>query len=981
MLKLVDIKKDYVSGDSVVHALKGISVNFRRSEFVSVLGPSGCGKTTLLNIIGGLDDYSDGDLVIGDRSTKDFGSRDWDSYRNHTVGFVFQSYNLIPHLTILQNVELALTISGMPRKKKRELAENALIRVGLGGMFKKKPGQLSGGQMQRVAIARAIVGDPKTILADEPTGALDSVTSVQIMDLLAEISGDKLVIMVTHNPELARRYSTRIIELRDGEIVGDSDPYDGLPTMLSPVGAVDPRSPIEEYIDENAAEERAKDQEAQAEGEGQPEASEGEGEEPSEERSEGAKKQGKQKNKQDKFVALVSPEKPEKLKKRSGQPKEKRQRASMSLFTAIGLSARNLITKKTRTILTAIAGSIGIIGIALVLSMSNGFNLYMDKMEQEILTAMPVQIASTGVQIDVDEAMQMPTVEGEFPDTDTIRPYQPEAGWQGVEISANIITEEYVDYVRGLDKELVSSVKYRYTANMRLVREGKSAAEGSAANVATGTVKWQQLLWPEFMNSMYDVLAGGYPGSEEADELLAEYTGTSSWADGENYDGATARQAVLVIGSTNSLDVGILHELGIYPRYLQDSKYDEISFDEVLGTTFELVAPDNRYERAPAEEGERELFEEIGSPEKLLGKEGNVSVTVVGILRIKEGIMLPFLSSGIAYTEDLMNLYLDIAGESEIGRAQRENTEYNVLTGEDFTEDVSPIVTMASAYGITEGDLMRLVLPMLTGTLKPETDAELIEDIENAPGFADMVRIYLDGKGMTFGTVRAMLVPLLSNKLGVDATVLNALLDSAYTNALQQLGASDLPTEIHIYPKNFEAKDAVLEYLDAWNASHPPTEQVQYTDMAGMFSDIMNRVVGIVSYVLIAFSAISLIVSSVMIGIITYVSVLERTTEIGVLRSLGARKLDVANLFNAETGIIGAISGILGVVLARIIILPFNAWIGSISPDFPDSFAVLDPVHAVILVALSIGLTVLSGLIPAMLAARKDPVKALRASG
>ena len=626
MLKLVDIKKDYVSGDSVVHALKGISVNFRRSEFVSVLGPSGCGKTTLLNIIGGLDDYSDGDLVIGDRSTKDFGSRDWDSYRNHTVGFVFQSYNLIPHLTILQNVELALTISGMPRKKKRELAENALIRVGLGGMFKKKPGQLSGGQMQRVAIARAIVGDPKTILADEPTGALDSVTSVQIMDLLAEISGDKLVIMVTHNPELARRYSTRIIELRDGEIVGDSDPYDGLPTMLSPVGAVDPRSPIEEYIDENAAEERAKDQEAQAEGEGQPEASEGEGEEPSEERSEGAKKKGKQKNKQDKFVALVSPEKPEKLKKRSGQPKEKRQRASMSLFTAIGLSARNLITKKTRTILTAIAGSIGIIGIALVLSMSNGFNLYMDRMEQEILTAMPVQIASTGVQIDVDEAMQMPTVEGEFPDTDTIRPYQPEAGWQGVEISANIITEEYVDYVRGLDKELVSSVKYRYTAGMRLVREGKSAAEGSAANVATGTVKWQQLLWPEFMNSMYDVLAGGYPGSEEADELLAEYTGTSSWADGENYDGATARQAVLVIGSTNSLDVGILHELGIYPRYLQDSKYDEISFDEVLGTTFELVAPDNRYERAPAEEGERELFEEIGSPEKLLGKEGEHEV-------------------------------------------------------------------------------------------------------------------------------------------------------------------------------------------------------------------------------------------------------------------------------------------------------------------------------------------------------------------
>ena len=988
MLKLVEVTKDYPVAGSVVHALKGISVNFRKSEFVSVLGPSGCGKTTMLNILGGLDRYTDGDLVIGDRSTRDFRSRDWDAYRNHSVGFVFQSYNLIPHLTVLQNVELALTISGMSRKKKKALASDALLRVGLGGMLKKKPNQLSGGQMQRVAIARAIVNNPEIILADEPTGALDSTTSVQIMDLLQEIADDKLVVMVTHNPDLAERYSTRIIELYDGEIVSDSNPYDGLPTMLSPVTAAETRSPLEEYI-EHAKEispkadsqtdknrkKGAKNVADRTDAETAPAAADDSTADVTSDVESGTDNPEKTEG-NEKFVAVVSPEHPQKLKKRSGQPKEKKQRASMSFFTAIGLSARNLVTKKTRTILTAFAGSIGIIGIALVLSMSNGFSLYMNDMEQNIIASMPVTIASTGIKIDVNEAMQMPSTDGQFPEGDFVTPYEPDSGWQGVEISANIITEDYVDYVRDLDPTLVSAVQYKHSASMRLV--GHTGSNGRVKTINTGTINWQELLWDDFITSQYDVLYGHYPGTEEAAAFLADKDPDSaSYSDGENYDGTKARQIVLVVSSYNTIDVGILQELGIYPGYLMNNTYDKVDFSDIVGTQFEVVGLDNRY--APVTDGEKPVYTERDAAD-MADKDGNVTVTVVGILRIKQGVMMPFLSSGIAYTEDLTNLYLEKAAASSVGQAQINNTDYNILTGDDFTEDVSPIVTMAAAYGIDEATLIEFVRPTLINALGND-EQELKDALNAAKSFSDLINIFLEGKGLSFSAVRELLVPILAGELGVDAKVLNTLLDSAYTNALQKLGASDLPSAIYIYPKNFAAKDEALAYLDAWNTDKPSTEQIHYTDLAGTFSEVMTRVVGIVSYILIAFSAISLIVSSVMIGIITYVSVLERTTEIGVLRSLGARKLDVANLFNAETGIIGTISGSLGVLLAWLIDFPLNAWIASISPDFPKNFAVLNPIHAVILIALSIGLTVLSGLLPAMLAARKDPVKALRASG
>ena len=476
MLKLVNIIKDYRMADSVVHAVRGVNLNFRKSEFVSILGPSGCGKTTLLNIIGGLDQYTDGDLIINDKSTKEFRSRDWDAYRNRSIGFIFQSYNLIPHLSVLQNVELALTISGVSRKKKRKMAVAALERVGLGTQLKKKPNQMSGGQMQRVAIARAIVNNPEIILADEPTGALDTKTSEQVMDLLQEIADDRLVIMVTHNPELAQRYSTRIIELMDGEVVGDSNPYDGMPTILEPVSAMtgDSVTPIEEYIaEENAREEHeaaelaeatATTEDAEAPAAEQAPSEEAadvaatpadktaaEGDAPEEGDSpEGDETPAEEHSSDERFVASVTPEKPVQVRKHSGKPKrEKKERTSMSFFTALGISARNLIAKRTRTFLTAFAGSIGIIGIALVLSLSNGFDLYMGSLEESILSSMPLTINSMALDIDIDSLMNMEFEQGEgeqYPDTDYVTPYSPTGmmGLEGISFGLNVLTDEYM---------------------------------------------------------------------------------------------------------------------------------------------------------------------------------------------------------------------------------------------------------------------------------------------------------------------------------------------------------------------------------------------------------------------------------------------------------------------------------------------------------------------------------------------------------
>lgn len=943
MLKLVNVAKDYRMADSVVHALKNVNVSFRKSEFVSVLGPSGCGKTTLLNIIGGLDGYTSGDLVIDEKSTRDYTSRDWDSYRNHSVGFVFQSYNLIPHLNVLRNVELALTISGISGRKKRKLAQDALERVGLGAELKKKPNQLSGGQMQRVAIARAIVNNPEIILADEPTGALDSLTSLQVMDLLQEIADDRLVIMVTHNPDLAERYSTRIIRLSDGEIVSDSNPYDGLPTVLSPVQAMKSVADTENVPDDTALT-------ADVAAESTP----------------------LQNGSSDKFVAVLSPEKPRKIKKRSGQPKEKKERTSMSFFTAVTLSAHNLVTKKTRTFLTAFAGSIGIIGIALVLSLSYGFQLYMADLERNTLAGFPITVSSVGLQINVDEAMQMPEYsEGQFPDTDYVVPYEPESGISGVKISANIITEKYVDYIKAMDRQLLSSVQYAHSAYMPLVRE----KNGVFASVSANRINWQELLWDDFMKSQYDVIAGGYPLSDEADAVLEKYD--------SDYDTYTetdkkARQAVLVVSSYNTIQNSILKELGFDLVYSGDNKYEPVDFDSIIGSSLKVIHNDNYF--VAAELDGREIFPVNTDYGSYFDSDKNIKVTVVGVLRIKQGVMVPFLSNGVAYTEALTELYLRGCADSEIARSQKANNTYNVLTGKDFSEDLTPIIKMFNAYGIAESQVVAMIASYAETNFS-SLGEEVIEELKACSTLQECVELFCDVTGMTFRQLTSVLALVVEQQIGVSAETVIALLDTAYVTALQNIGATDLPSAIYIYPESFESKTKVLEYLDAWNVGKSSTETVTYTDFAGSISQIATRIVSIVSYILIAFAAISLIVSSVMIGIITYVSVLERTTEIGVLRSIGARKIDVCNVFNAETGIIGLISGSLGVFLAFIIDFPLNAWIASLNPEFPTRFAVLNPIHALILIALSVVLTVVSGLIPAIIAAKKDPVKALRSNG
>ena len=1069
MLKLVNIIKDYRMADSVVHAVRGVDLNFRKSEFVSILGPSGCGKTTLLNIIGGLDQYTDGDLIINDKSTKEFKSRDWDAYRNRSIGFIFQSYNLIPHLNVLQNVELALTISGVSRKKKRKMAVAALERVGLGNQLKKKPNQMSGGQMQRVAIARAIVNNPEIILADEPTGALDTKTSEQVMDLLQEIADDRLVIMVTHNPELAQRYSTRIIELMDGEVIADSNPYDGMPTILTPVSAMEDEgvTPIEEFIahsDDAASEEEAPAEIAAATAttEDAEKATGADAEEAAKDAAETSAEGGSEKAEEadERFVASVTPEKPVQVRKRSGKPKrEKKERTSMSFFTALGISARNLIAKRTRTFLTAFAGSIGIIGIALVLSLSNGFDLYMGSLEESILSSMPLTINSMALDIDIDSLMNMEFEQGEgeqYPDTDYVTPYSPTGmmGLEGISFGLNVLTDEYMEYVQGITTALpgtLNAVRYAYGVNMPIMlktgdsddytiyeNEGNIMSDAmSSVGMSTNPVGWQQLLWDDFMLSQFDVLAGGYPGTDAANSVLG-----ASYEDGANYSGNKAHSAVLVINSYNMIDYSILEALGMELEKDADGNYLPVDFSEIIGKEISVITNDNFYSipddayktdadgNYVMEDGNRVFDEnkvlENGSFNATMrasknkdassyDAEKNISVKIVGVLRAKSTVLTPLLQTGVAYTEDLVQLFLSDSMDSEIVRYQKQFSGYDVLQGDKFSFDFSDIVTILEAIGMSEADVIKELTDMLFDPDKLPDDAqgiisEMIKDLTDeekadvraCKTFSELLKTIekqgwkimgitisessirsLLSNPITSGMIDDMIDGMLGDFAGgisISTSSILSLIDSAYEDQLKALGGSDTPIGAYIYPTSFEAKDEICAYLDVWNNENPGMA-VSYMDNAGTISDLLAQVVDIVSYILIAFSAISLVVSSVMIAIITYVSVLERTTEIGVLRSIGARKLDISNLFNAETAIIGASAGILGVFLAWIIDFPINAWIASLAPQAPANFAVLNPLHALLLVALSIVLTVISGLVPAIAAARKDPVKALRSTG
>lgn len=801
MLRLDGITKDYKAGDGVVHALKGINLEFRRTEFVSILGHSGCGKTTMLNIIGGLDRYTDGDMSIDGVSTKKYKDVDWDTYRNIRIGFVFQNYNLIQHLTILDNVAMAMTLSGVGLAERKRRAEEALRTVGLEEQTKKLPNQLSGGQMQRVSIARAIVNNPEIILADEPTGALDSATSEQVMELLKEISRTRLVIMVTHNRELAEKYSTRIVSVKDGEIVGDTMPYDG------------------------------KDDEITAE-------------------------------KSEEFNATAK-EKKKKLKK-----------SSMSYSTAIKLSFKNLMTKKGRTLMTSIAGSIGIIGVCLVLAISNGFSNYVNDLQQTVLAGYPVQIAQETFDTNVLLNMFMGGTSGsdkkvQYPDTDTIYQYNPSEMITSAVIE-NDFGQDYIDYVNEVkEKGWASSITYSYGMKTTVVGKtvntvgrvsydkvnSSGGMDFSGLITPKANIGWSEIIGDEeFILSQYDLVAGSFPQNKN--------------------------QVILVVDTFNQSNVSVFLGLGF------STKQKQVTFDEIVGTKLRVVANDDLYVEGDdgyfAEKDTSSEYEELFNAPV---SETNLEIEVVGVLRPKEGVQLALLPLGINYTSELTQYLLDINSKSRVVEAQAANIETDVTTGLPFTEK------------------------------------------------------------------------------------------DTYRKAMQKLGGDDTPTGMNVYPRDFEGKEQIIAHLDAWNSDNP-SSKVIYVDMSEMATSMLNEIIRIISIVLVCFAAISLVVSSVMIGIITYVSVVERTKEIGILRSLGARKVDISNVFNAETFIIGLLAGVIGVIVTYILSIPINLIIYNLVEI--GTLCVLSPWHALLMIVVSFALTLIAGLVPSSVAAKKDPVEALR---
>lgn len=844
MLELRNITKDYSVGEEKVHALKGVSLAFRENEFVSILGQSGCGKTTLLNIIGGLDVYTDGDLIINGRSTKDFKAADWDAYRNRRIGFVFQSYNLIPHLTVLGNVELALTLSGVRKSERQKRAAAALARVGLEKEMKKRPNQMSGGQMQRVAIARALVNDPDIILADEPTGALDSATSVQVMDLLKEIAADKLVIMVTHNKPLAEEYSTRIVSMLDGKVLDDTAPV--------PLADTDA------------------------------------------ERPDSGDAVGAEAAKTDKQLAKEHKRRQKEITKSN---KAAMKRTSMGLFTALAHSARNLITKKGRTLATAVAGSIGIIGVALVLALSNGFNHYIDDMEMQMLASYPVTVSQTAV--DVESTMGNATAGAvkreEYPDgnkiiidTSRVMTYH-----------FNRIDQNYLDYVNAMPEGLCVDITYSHAMTKPLLSANTS--DGSVKQVEVkvnsmlGTSSFQPLMRnTDYVLSQYDVLGGKYPS--EANEIA------------------------LIIGRDNAINLTTINDAGLS---VPDGA-ETVTFEDVIGQSIKVVR-NNEWFAYDADAKYYKAFNFNGSsPEArkdLYDNENNLELKVVGVMRVKQSAALAMYSSGLAYSPKLDDFLIADALASEVGKAQAENTERCV------------------------------------------SDALVIGSTSSSMPCA----------GLTFSFISTLLKPSMSS-MGLVMRP-----EDIYLMACQAVGASKIPTTINFYPTNFDSKKEMLAYLDAYNVGKDKDDAIFSLDAVAMVTDAVGQMIDIMTYVLVAFAAISLVVSSVMISIITYASVVERTKEIGVLRAVGARKIDIMRLFNAETMIIGFAAGVIGVLFTFILSFPLSSLFISISEGMVTTNLVLMAWwHFVLLIAVSVLLTLVAGMIPAYSASKRDPVTALR---
>lgn len=846
MLELKKITKKYLSGTNTVNALKGLDLKFRESEFVSILGPSGCGKTTLLNIIGGLDNYTSGDLIINGKSTKHFKDKDWDNYRNHSVGFVFQNYNLIPHQTVLSNVELALTLAGVSKSERKKRAIKALKDVGLEDQIYKKPNQMSGGQMQRVAIARALVSNPDILLADEPTGALDSKTSIQIMELLNKIAKDKLVIMVTHNPELAEVYSTRIIKLLDGNITNDSNPYE------------------------------------------------------KSEQKENNNKIGK---------------------------------TNMSFKTALSLSLNNLLTKKGRTILTSFAGSIGIIGIALILSLSSGMQNYINRVEEDTLSSYPITLQEK--TMDTGELLNAAT------GTTKSKNYN-DNKIHSTNITSNMLSimssgaktnnlyefKKYITNNNDLFKKYANDIQYSYNLDLNIYKQNDTNY------TLVNPDQIIEKLGVKDMNNMGELIGGSSTSYNAFNEMLNNKELIKEQYDiiagnlPQNYN-----EVVLLVNKDNCISDYALYAIGIldanelvekYKTVLNGGKVDDLeeleySYEELLNTKFKVLLNTDYYTK------EGKIWVDKRNNEQFLKKilDKALELNVVGIIKAKDETVITNTYGGILYTSDLTKYVIDKINDSNIAKEQKNNSKINIFTNSEFTEQ--------------EFDM---------NNLSPEQKAYLSTLSQNE--LAEVLKNYQENAAATF------------------------------ESNLKKLGIVDLdkPSTINIYAKGFEDKEAIAELIEDYNQTNSEENQISYTDFIAVMMNGVSNIINIISYVLMAFVSISLVVSSIMIGIITYISVLERTKEIGILRSIGASKKDISRVFNAETLIIGASAGLLGIIVTILLNIPINIIIKNIANV--NNISSLPINGAVILVLISMFLTVIAGLIPAKMASKKDPVEALR---
>ena len=995
MLELKGISKEYVSSSDGVMALRGVDISFRKNEFVSILGPSGCGKTTLLNIIGGLDRYTDGDLIINGRSTKDYADGDWDVYRNRSIGFVFQSYNLIPHQSVLSNVELALTLSGVSKAERRARAEEALVKVGLGDQLKKRPSQMSGGQMQRVAIARALVNNPDILLADEPTGALDTVTSEQVMQILSEVARDRLVIMVTHNPELAERYSTRIVTLRDGLVTGDSAPFD----------------PAAEKTEEKKAETS---------------------------------------------VPAVKEKKQKKIKKKP-----------MSLATATSLSKNNLLTKKGRTFLTSFAGSIGIIGIAMILALSTGINNYINAVQKDTLSSYPIQLMAEELDMGsvLSSLMESEEKKAEREDgrvyANTVM-YELLRAYTGAETKKNNLAA-FKQFIESSDEfnEYASAVQYGYTTPLNIfsntefglkqvepmnifegimsdgVQDSMSGLTSMMGSSGTGLQVWSEIIPAKGggdVNAMiydqYDLVYGKWPEAKEDVVLIL------------NSNNEVSDLSLYALGLKDSDEIAKMMK-DIFAGKM-DADYSDVSYsyEEIMSLEFKLLMPDEYYVYDKATDTYKDMRSDSTYMSLLMGDgDTGVNLRICGIIKPDPDAVSTALSGTVGYTRSLTEYVIERTNNSPVVKAQKESTHRDVISGLDFDtgEEIklsnaekkerflsyvktlkvseraklytdimctapedqlkamadgilsqyqtkeAQIALIAELYAKQSGMPAEQLIPQIE-KMSDEQLASTMQEVSRMMA-AEMYRANVEAQlsQKTADELSAALDMMLSMaddaSIGAifDAHMPSELAPVSYEERMTELGATDpeSPSYIYIYADTFENKDAISDLISKYNEGKAEEDKISYTDVVALMMSGVSTIINVISYVLIAFVSISLVVSSIMIGIITYISVLERTKEIGILRAIGASKGDISRVFNAETLIVGFISGMFGIIFTLLACIPANAIIQHLT-GIGSLEAVLPPVAAAILVGISMFLTFIAGLVPSRIAAKKDPVVALR---